>query len=350
MQNHTIARPRDFNRKSRGRVVEFMPEMWYDRLVIICGEEIGMNQKKICVLGSLNIDLTVGMERFHQPGETVTGSSFDTFTGGKGGNQAVAAARLGGEVHMVGCVGQDAHGDLYVNTLKEEGVQVQHIERTGEVSTGVALIEVDAQGENRIVVVPGANQALDTDLISRNIEAIQNSGALLLQLETPIESVTHAAAIGKRLGAKVILDPAPARPLSDALLILCDYITPNETELHTLTGLPVETDEEAIAACAQLLQRGAGAVLHKRGARGAMLVTKKGARTFPGYRVDPVDTTAAGDTFNAAFAVGLCMDMPVDDAIRLANGAAALSTTGMGAQAAMPDLYSACGLVEAGSL
>lgn len=305
-----------------------------------------MENKKICVPGSLNIDLTVGMERFHQPGETVTGLSFHTFTGGKGGNQAVAAARLGGDVYMVGCVGEDAHGDLYLNTLKKEGVHTDFVEKTNEVATGVALIEVDANGENRIVVVPGANQAVTPDLISRSTDAIENSGVMLLQLETPVESVTHAAAIGKRMGLKVILDPAPARPLSDALLYLCDYITPNETELATLTGLPTDTEEDAIIACSQLIKRGVKAVLHKRGAKGSMLVTKDGARMFPGYRVNAVDTTAAGDTFNAGFAVGLSMDMPVEDAVRLANASAALSTTGMGAQAAMPDLISACALVE----
>jgi len=305
-----------------------------------------MKNKKICVLGSLNIDLTVSMDRFHQPGETVTGLDFNTFTGGKGGNQAVAAARLGGEVYMVGCVGEDAHGQLYLNTLEKEGVNTKFVEKTDEVSTGVALIEVDKSGENRIVVVPGANHAVTTDLVSRSLEAIETSGVMLLQLETPIESVTHAAAIGKRNGLKVILDPAPARPLSDALLILCDYITPNETELATLTGLPTDTEEDAIFACSKLIKRGVKAVLHKRGAKGAMLVTKDGARMFPGFRVDAVDTTAAGDTFNAGFAVGLAMGMPVDDAVRLANAAGALSTTGLGAQAAMPDLYSACGLVE----
>ena len=305
-----------------------------------------MKNKKICVLGSLNIDLTVSMDRFHQPGETVTGLDFNTFTGGKGGNQAVAAARLGGEVYMVGCVGEDAHGDLYLNTLKKEGVNTQFVEKTGEVSTGVALIEVDKSGENRIVVVPGTNHAVTTDLVSRSLEAIENSGVMLLQLETPVESVTHAAAIGKRNGLKVILDPAPARELSDALLYLCSYITPYETELAALTGLPADTEEVAIFACSKLIKRGVKAVLHKRGAKGAMLVTKDGARMFPGFRVDAVDTTAAGDTFNAGFAVGLAMGMPADDAVRLANAAGALSTTGLGAQAAMPDLYSACGLVE----
>ena len=305
-----------------------------------------MKNKKICVLGSLNIDLTVSMERFHQPGETVTGLDFNTFTGGKGGNQAVAAARLGGDVYMVGCVGSDAHGDLYMNTLRQEGVNTRFVEKTDEVSTGVALIEVDQAGENRIVVVPGANHAVTTDLVSRSLEAITDSGVLLLQLETPVESVTHAAAIAKRNGLKVILDPAPVRPFSDALYLLCDYITPNETELAALTGLPTDTEEDAIFACSKLIKRGVKAVLHKRGAKGAMLVTKDGARMFPGFRVDAVDTTAAGDTFNAGFAVGLAMDMPVDDAVRLANAAGALSTTAMGAQAAMPDLYSACGLVE----
>lgn len=305
-----------------------------------------MKNKKICVLGSLNIDLTVSMERFHQPGETVTGLDFNTFTGGKGGNQAVAAARLGGDVYMVGCVGNDAHGDLYLNTLKEEGVNTRFVEKTDEVATGVALIEVEQSGENRIVVVPGANHAVTTDLVSRSLEAITDSGVMLLQLETPVESVTHAAAIAKRNGLKVILDPAPVRPFSDALYLLCDYITPNETELTALTGLPADTEEDAIFACSKLIKRGVKAVLHKRGAKGAMLVTKDGARMFPGFRVDAVDTTAAGDTFNAGFAVGLAMDMPVDDAVRLANAAGALSTTAMGAQGAMPDLYSACGLVE----
>lgn len=305
-----------------------------------------MKQQRICVLGSLNIDLTVRMNRFHQPGETITGLDFNTFTGGKGGNQAVAAARLGGDVCMVGCVGDDAHGALYLNTLQKEGVNVDFVEKTQEVATGVALIEVDQAGENRIVVVPGANHAVTTDLVSRSVAAIESSGVMLLQLETPVETVTHAAAIGKRNGLKVILDPAPAQPLSDALLILCDYITPNETELATLTGLPTETDEDAIFACSKLIRRGVKAVLHKRGSKGCMLVTKDGARMFPGFHVNAVDTTAAGDTFNAAFAAGLAMNMPVEDAVRLANAAGALSTTGMGAQSAMPDLYSACALVE----
>ena len=305
-----------------------------------------MKNSKICVVGSLNVDLTVSLERFHQPGETITGTDFATFTGGKGGNQAVAAARLGGDVYMVGCVGCDANGDMYLDTLKKEGIRTDFVERTDEVSTGVALIEVDKTGENRIAVVPGANHAVTTDMISRSLQAITDSGVMLLQLETPIESVTHAAAIAKRNKLKVILDPAPARPLSDALLYLCDYITPNETELAILTGLPVETDEDALIACSKLIKRGVGAVLHKRGAKGALLVTKQGARVFPGYKVDAVDTTAAGDSFNAGFAVGLAMDLPVDDAVRLANAAGALSTTAMGAQAAMPSLYDACALVE----
>jgi len=305
-----------------------------------------MKNSKICVVGSLNVDLTVSLERFHQPGETITGTDFATFTGGKGGNQAVAAARLGGDVYMVGCVGCDANGDMYLDTLKKEGIRTDFVERTDEVPTGVALIEVDKTGENRIAVVPGANHAVTTDMISRSLQAITDSGVMLLQLETPIESVTHAAAIAKRNKLKVILDPAPARPLSDALLYLCDYITPNETELAILTGLPVETDEDALVACSKLIKRGVGAVLHKRGAKGALLVTKQGARVFPGYKVDAVDTTAAGDSFNAGFAVGLAMDLPVDDAVRLANAAGALSTTAMGAQAAMPSLYDACALVE----
>lgn len=309
-----------------------------------------MNKSEICVLGSLNVDLTISLPRFHVPGETITGTAFHTFLGGKGGNQAVAAAKLGASVHMIGCLGQDAYGDMYEKEMNRLSIDTEHVRRETDAPTGTALIEVDATGENRIAIVPGANAALDCDLVSDSVETIRRSGVLMMQLETPIESINHAAAVAHKLGCTVMLDPAPARPIGPEILLLCDYVTPNETELSILTGLPTDTEERAIAACARLLDMGVKAVVHKRGGKGAMLATAQGVRFFPAYKVQAVDTTAAGDTFNAGFAVGLSMDMPVEDAIRLGNAAAALSTTGLGAQGAMPDLYAACALVEQGEL
>ncbi|NLG25187.1 MAG: ribokinase [Clostridiales bacterium] len=309
-----------------------------------------MNRQPICVLGSLNIDLTVTLERFHQPGETVNATGFSTFTGGKGGNQAVAAARLGAEVHMVACVGDDTNAGVYRAALDEAGIGRDYLFVEPALPTGVALIEVDARGENRIAVVAGANAALTADRVSQAGPLLPRCGLLLLQLETPIEAVHHAAALARQAGGRVILDPAPARPLSDGLLQLCDLITPNEHELGIVTGLPSDDEDQAIAACAQLIRRGARAVVNKRGRRGALLVTPEGAVRIPGYRVDAVDTTAAGDTFNAGLAVGLSMDLPLPDAVRLANAAAALSTTAMGAQGAMPALGAALALIDEGEI
>ena len=295
-----------------------------------------MERRDICVFGSLNVDLTVKMARFHAPGETVTGESFNVYTGGKGGNQAVAAARLGAGVKLVACLGEDANGELYASALAREGIDASGVQRHADVSSGVAVIEVDARGENRIVVVPGANGRLDAAAADAAKSIIAGFGFLLLQLETPLDGVIEAARIAHGAGAVVILDPAPARPLPDELLALCDYVTPNETELATLTGLSVSSDEEALAACRVLLARGAKAVVHKRGARGALWVDEAHVVPVAGRRVKAVDTTAAGDTFNAGFAAGLAEGMAVEAALDLANAAAAISTTAPGAQTAMP--------------
>ncbi len=292
-------------------------------------------KKGICVLGSLNIDLTVRLERFHVPGETVTGKSFNTFTGGKGGNQAVAAARLGTNPVMISALGNDANGELYRSVLKIEGVDISCIE-TVPTSSGVALIEVDDSGENRIAIVAGANACVTEATADKYRDAIKNAGFLLMQLETPLEGVIRAAQLAKESGTVVILDPAPARKLPDELLALCDYITPNETELATLTGKNTDSAEEAEAACRELLEKGVKNVINKRGAKGAMLVNSDGVKVVPGFKVKAVDTTAAGDTFNAAFAAALRKELKPEDAIRFANAAAAISTTAAGAQPAMP--------------
>lgn len=299
-------------------------------------DEETVAQRDICVFGSLNVDLTVRMARFHAPGETVTGESFATYTGGKGGNQAVAAARLGAAVHLVARLGRDTQGELYTATLEREGIDAAGVAVAEGVSSGVAVIEVDERGENRIVVVPGANACMDQAAAQAAQKIIAGCRVMLLQLETPLDGVMEAARLAHEAGCVVVLDPAPARPLPDELLALCDYVTPNETELATLSGMSVETDEEALAACRTLLERGARAVLHKRGARGALLVEKERVIPAAGRRVQAVDTTAAGDTFNAGFAAGLSEGLSVEEAMDLANAAAAISTTAPGAQTAMP--------------
>jgi ribokinase len=288
----------------------------------------------IVVVGSLNADLTINVPRFLKPGETMTGSKFSVFTGGKGGNQAVAAARLGAKVAMVGCVGDDANGAMYKDALRREGVSLEAIQTFPGETTGVAVITVEENGENTIAIVPGANAGL--------------SKACLFQLETPLHSIQHAAALAYAAGVTVILDPAPApqAPLPQALVMLCDYITPNETELSLLTGMPVDTIEEAVQAALKLIGQGAKAVVNKRGAAGALVVTREGYRLYEGFKVKAVDTTAAGDTFNAGLAVGLSMGLSVPDAIQLANAAAAISVTGLGAQGAMPSFEQATSLID----
>jgi ribokinase len=302
----------------------------------------------IAVVGSLNVDISVNVARFLQPGETMTGTKFSVFTGGKGGNQAVAAARLGAKVAMVGCVGGDANGRMYLDTLRSEGIAPDAVRSIDDETTGVAVITIDGAGENTIVVVPGANAGLSVDVVTENRALIEGAKVCMFQLEAPLVSIQHAAALAHGSGATVILDPAPApqKPLSQALVMLCDYITPNETELQLLTGLPVASLEQAATAASALIRQGAKAVINKRGAAGALLVTRDGYRLYPGYRVNAVDTTAAGDTFNAGLAVGLSMGLETGDAIRLANAAAAISITALGAQGAMPSFEQATALID----
>ena len=303
-------------------------------------------KKGICVLGSLNMDLVCQVERLPQAGETVTARSFHTYTGGKGGNQAVAAAKLGQKVSMAACVGDDAYGAEYLKVLGDLGVDTKYVSVLPDESTGVALIEVDERGENRIAVVPGANARMDEARALEAHLAFMHCDVLLLQMETPVESAVAAAEIAHFAGATVILDPAPAQPIPQRLLAACDYVTPNETELTALTGMDASTAEAALLACRKLIGMGAKAVINKRGEEGALLVTPTGQNLFFGLRVQAVDTTAAGDTFNAAFAAGLMMGMTVHDAICFANGAAAVSVTGEGAQPAMPTLAEAMAFVQ----
>lgn len=292
--------------------------------------------KIIGVLGSLNVDLTATVPRFQEPGETITGTGFYTFTGGKGGNQAVAAAKLGMPTMMVGKLGSDLNGDLYRRTFQDLGIEQHTVQTVDHVPTGVAMIEVDASGENRIVVVPGANHAVDRKQVDQTMHELISCDAILMQLEIPMDTVEYAAQKLHAEGKMVILDPAPAVPLSDRLIRACTYIIPNESELRILSGMDTNTDNQVKAAAQTLLDKGARCVVVKLGTRGAMLVTSQSAVHVQGYEVKAIDTTGAGDAFVAGFALALMEKKNPIDAVRFANAAAALSTTAMGAQSAMP--------------
>ena len=302
--------------------------------------------KNICVIGSLNIDMTLFVPHFNAPGETLTGTGMQIFTGGKGGNQAVACARLGAPVRMVGCLGDDANGRMYMDVLKKEGVDTSGMTVCEGVTSGVAFIEVVPQGENRIALAVGANGELSPEVVRAHEDAVAACGVCMVQLENPLESIIEGMKLAKKHGLTVILDPAPARPLPDEIFGLCDIVTPNETELQILTGMSTDTVEDAVKAARTLIERGARTVLNKRGAAGVLLVTVDECRMIPGFRVNAVDTTAAGDSFNAGLAVGLADGMAIDDAIRLANAVGALSTTKAGAQPAMPGREQAEALIR----
>ena len=294
-----------------------------------------MDSGSILVVGSCNADLVVAAEQLPRPGETLLGHGFQTFSGGKGGNQAVAAARAGGRVAMVACVGTDAFGKRLVGDLASAGVDTSEISYVDEAS-GVALIVTAASGENAIVVAPGANGLLDAAAIDSVMKRVKRPTHILAQLETPIEGVIRAAEQARAMGATFILDPAPARSLPKELLELTDWITPNEREASTLLGLENKTLEpfEAVRALRALGPRN---VILKMSSKGAVVLVgdAEPVHVRP-VAVTAVDTTAAGDAFNGAFAVGLSEGLDPVSAAKFAAAAAALSVTRRGAQPSMP--------------
>lgn len=296
---------------------------------------------EIVVIGSLNTDLVGSVERLPRPGETVTGHAFNIFCGGKGANQAYAAAQLGGRVAMIGCVGQDDFGNSQIENLAQAGVQVDFIERHAELPTGTAMIEVDAEGENRIVIIPGANGSLSEASISRHQEIIQNAKMILLQLEIPRATVATAIRIAHKSSVPILLDPAPASTIPADWLSADDWLTPNLHELAILAQTPLNESSsfDSITEAAKAVRcRHHAKVLAKLGHRGALLVTDESPRHFPAPTKTAVDTTAAGDCFNGAFATRFAIEHSIPDSIEFANRAAALSVTRTGAQNSMPTL------------
>jgi ribokinase len=303
--------------------------------------------KRITVVGSLNADLVVRTPRAPEAGETISGLAFSRHPGGKGGNQAVSAARLGSgatTVSLIGRVGNDADGAFLTAALQADGIDLAGLGRDDQLGTGIAAITVAASGENRIVLVPGANHGLSPGVLGQHHDVLTSAHVLLLQLEIPFPTVQTAARMGREKHAIVILDPAPARPLPASFLRLCDFVTPNETELVQLVApasaaakpAPELTLDEAASAASHLLGQGARHVVVKLGARGALLVTPELHHHWPALPAEVVDTTAAGDAWNGAFAVALAEGQDLLAAGRFANAAAALSVTRPGAQPSLP--------------
>jgi ribokinase len=295
--------------------------------------------KPIYVIGSANTDMVVRVKTLPLPGETVMGGAFFMNAGGKGANQAVAAARLGGQVIFISCLGDDVFGKESLAQLKKENISAEFIRIDTHYPSGVALIHVDDKGENSIVVAPGANSQLKPEQVNAALQSIQDSLSLvLLQLEIPMETVLYSIREAYKKGLRIILNPAPANNIPGEIFPLLHLITPNETEAEVLTGVPVRDESSAQKAADSLHRKGVSNVIITLGAKGALLSTVKNKKIIAPPKVTAVDTTAAGDCFNGAIAVALAEDKTLEEAVHFACRAASLSVTRSGAQASMPYL------------
>jgi ribokinase len=302
-----------------------------------------MSNRRVVTVGSCNMDLVARAPRLPERGETLTGSSFDTFLGGKGLNQTIAAQRMGASVAMVARVGDDVFGAAILDALAEDGVDTRFVQRDPDAPTGTATIVVeDGTGANTIVVVPGANGALSDADVDRAAALIRDADVLLLQLEVPIATTLRAAQIAHEAGATVLLIPAPAQPLPDELISLVDVLLPNEVELRQLAGGNVQTIDGARA----LIARGCGAVVVTQGERGALLVTADDEQRVAPFAVQAVDTVGAGDAFAGALGALLAEGTPLPDALRYGSAAGALATTQIGAVPSLPDRAAVDALVR----
>jgi len=292
--------------------------------------------KKMVVLGSINIDHVLQVTHFPRPGETLSGKHYQMTFGGKGANQAVAAGRSGASVTFMACVGEDDVGHAVLEQLAKDNIDISAIEVAKGEATGLAMIYLNEQGENTIGIYPGANASLTRAYVEKHRQVIIDSTALLLQLETPLDSVLAAARLAKQHDILTALNPAPAQPLSDELLSLIDIITPNETEAEALTGISIQTDKDAEQAARGLHNKGIDTVIITLGSRGVWLSVKGQGQRIAGYEVTVRDTIAAGDTFNGAF---LCRYIETGDwqqAVDFAQAAAAIAVSRQGAQTSIP--------------
>ncbi|MFW5713073.1 MAG: ribokinase [Brevefilum sp.] len=287
---------------------------------------------KILVVGSINMDLVVRVPQTPKPGETVLGGDFETFPGGKGANQAVAAARMGGEVTMVGRVGQDDFGNTLIKALVDNQIRTTHVIKDSDAATGIAMIAVASDGENSIVVASGANYEVSIKDVNNARDLMRETDILLIQLECPLETVSAAIDLAAAYDVPIVLNPAPAQQLSKVLLSQVDYITPNESELRILSG-----EEQVDRAVEKLLSWGVKNLIVTLGPNGARVINDALDQHVPAYEITAVDTTAAGDAFNGALAVALAEGKSLLDAVRYGMAAGALSTTKRGAQPSLPN-------------
>ena len=293
---------------------------------------------KVLVVGSYNVGLTVLGSRIPRPGETVMGHAFDMGPGGKGSNQAIGLARLGGDVSFVGRLGNDVFGRDALDLFAQEGIDTQFVAVDDDAHTGAGIISVDEKGQNAIHVAPGANYRLSVDDLDRAAALFETAAFLLVQLETPVAVVAEAVRRAKQAGMTVILNPAPAQKLDAELLAMIDILTPNEAEAETLSGIPVSDPASAERAGQYLRSQGAGTVILTLGEAGALLIDEQSSRPFDAYRVDAVDTTGAGDAFNAGLTYALAAGMALDDAVDFAAKTGALCVTRVGVVPGLPRL------------
>jgi len=291
---------------------------------------------RIVVVGSSNTDMIIKVPHVPMPGETIIGGTFSTAAGGKGANQAVAAARAGGDVTFVARVGEDMFGEQAKDGFIKDNINVDHVLSDKDAPSGVALIFVGEDGENSIAVASGANANLSPSDVESAGDAILSADILIMQLETPLETVQKAASIASEKGVKVILNPAPACELSDDILSHVSILTPNESEAELLTGIKVESEKDAAAAADALMAKGIQTVIVTMGPKGAFVVTADCKELVGGFTVKAVDATAAGDVFNGTLAVAMAEGKPLEEAVKFANAAAALSVTKLGAQPSAP--------------